>query len=418
MTKRLPIFIVAAAAAALAIVAYFNRPDPSHGPAPRTTGPRPVDPRAPDQPLPAPHEHGPECGHLPKADLDRLPAGSVSVYVHSAGTAVASVPVVLWSDPLHAELRAETDERGTCEFARVPAGPWLVFARHPQYVPATSTTDVLEGQRAQVTLSLATGARLVGTVTDEQNRPVPGATLSILDVSTRKLLLPGLRCSAGPDGSYDVRGIPLGPAGLHVLAPKFRPVERYDLQFAVEGEVRREDLRLRAGTVVAGRVVDLARAPVAGAVVSGSNEHSIMTRTDAEGRFIIEGLGDQAVNLFAQARGYGTVFRRGVAPGTLDLEIVLPKGAAVRGRVSAAPPPATFSVLFHRWEEDFGKELLVLAPLIRQSKDGAFEVRDVAPGHYKVSIQAEGYEVASPVEIVVHPGTDVEGVVIAAARRP
>ncbi len=398
--KRLPLIFLIAAIAVIIAAAALRRPPatqtPSH-PTPTTNTP------SADLFHPPHHDHP----AIPPDQVKKLPTGRVTITTTEAGKPVAEVPIGLWNEEYHVGLREKTDITGGHTFEKVPIGTWTAAAKHPRYVPAQQQVTVSEGQTTQVVFLLSVGGRLTGTITDESGRPIANAGVSILDVTSKKEMHPSLKARSDPQGAYLIEGIPLGTAGLLVLASRYRPIDRYDLAFRAEGETVRVDITLRAGTVLSGRVVDESGAPVAGALVNATNEHTGMSNSDAEGRFAIYGLGDNPVNLFATKKGYGTLFARGLAAGSTNVELRLPKGAIIIGRVTGAKPGDFFSVLLYRYEEDLGRELLIRTVPVRNSADGSFMIDDVSPGHYWISIDAAGVTVPVRAEIVVHSGETV-----------
>jgi hypothetical protein len=116
------------------------------------------------------------------------------------------------------------------------------------------------------------------------------------------------------------------------------------------------------------------------------------------------------VSLSAGARGHGTGYLRGVRPGSAGLEIRLLKAGALSGRASAPGPVPPFVVILSRLDADLGREIRVQSESFPASARGEFHLQDVAPGLYRVEIEAEGLVTAERPQVVVHPGqaaTDV-----------
>lgn len=134
---------------------------------------------------------------------------------------------------------------------------------------------------------------------------------------------------------------------------------------------------------VAGRVVDSAGAPVAGATVRAAERE---TTTDQDGRFELTGVPVGTVELEITADGHRTTTVQAVvgtdSPVAVDvhLERELPPGQ-IRGLVRSlsGKPIARARVTV----KPLGKTL-------RTGDDGSFRV-DVAPGNYTVVVRARGY---------------------------
>lgn len=183
---------------------------------------------------------------------------------------------------------------------------------------------------------------------------------------------------------YDGNRMPTGPLATREILDDLKNAggELGDLV------LRERELRF------AGRVVDDAGAPVAGAeirIVSledrarGEPERSstpLFAISDAAGRFACRGeLAGTSAELHVSAAGHGFAVFGPRRPGELDLELVLPRGGEIRGRLLLD-------------EGVRGDEIWIIAEPSHQgritqtqpSSDGTFSLQGVSPGLREVSI--------------------------------
>jgi hypothetical protein len=212
-----------------------------------------------------------------------------------------------------------------------------IVADDPWYMPVHVSLGVVDTHgralaeptdlRAEVRVQPAGAA--VGTVTDEQGRPVAGAAVALIDPSSGEPIDHttcnedgSFRLRAGRDGEFDAvatmghRWIPIdGEINLVrselIPGPGLRPA-RERVALTIGDEVDVAPLVLRSGLTIAGCVVDERDRPVAGAVVEASTlgtgsfvslehyqltysvesvEHeTVLDVSDQQGRFHLDGL--------------------------------------------------------------------------------------------------------------------------------
>jgi hypothetical protein len=210
------------------------------------------------------------------------------------------------------------------------------------------------GARAGVALERATGG-IAGTVIGPDGAPLGGARVEALEEVEGGDRTVGAT-SSGEDGAYAFGGL---ADGLYVVAAVARGTRRARLEGVEirDGELRRGvDLLLEPGARVAGRVVAGADGRlVQGAVVMAhtlaelerpalsarpaalrEQRAQATARTDADGGFVLEGLGPGVHMLTAKAPGFRTsaAVRLEVAAGEEAwLELRLSEGSWIAGRV-------------------------------------------------------------------------------------
>jgi protocatechuate 3,4-dioxygenase beta subunit len=243
-----------------------------------------------------------------------------------------------------------------------------------------------------------------GSVTSESGAAIAGATVSVQG---------GGVATTDHDGRFTVRGTSVR-AEMRVTASAPGFAERgVVLQVSGPGACDDVEIVLAASALLRGRVVDERGAPVAGATVSAVSADRAITRTDAEGRFALDGLPrvGEWLALRVVADGFAAA-NLSLASGRVPdvpLEIVLASGLDLRGRVvdpAGAPVPGThvfagaepddlFTV--HGWADD----------------EGEFTLRGVPRDELAYGAVAEGY---APFTAVRDPQRDAGELLIVLDR--
>jgi len=285
----------------------------------------------------------------------------------------------------------------------VPVGKYLVIARHARRVPQRASILVAADQTTELRFDLEPGGLVQGRVTDPLGLPLPLALVRLLNSKTLEFIHPDLQVETDEQGRYEMNGVPLAEFGLNCWHPRFKHWNRAGLLLRDASDVLVMDIAMERGGQLSGRVVDEGGVPIKGASVMGLNETSYAAECDAEGRFELFGLGGGPVGLSVQAKGFGTVYVRGVAPETTNLTIRLPKAGQISGRIEATPLPKSFALLLYRYDQEIGREIRLPAKTIH-GRDGGFEAKDVGPGTYRLEISAPGYEALDKPTVVVNSG--------------
>jgi RNA polymerase sigma factor (sigma-70 family) len=261
--------------------------------------------------------------------------------VEAGGAGVKGALVSLVAEGVFASTTrtAVTDPRGAFAFGNVPAGSYRLSARkggrtgRAERSLIVASADAVEG----VVVRLAAGRFVSGTVRNTEGQPVPGA---VVQTGRRPST-----ATSGSDGTYRLTGLGPGPLTLVASAPGHGPA-RATVSVPAPGR-EGVDLTLSVGAQVTGRVTTEAGRPLAGASVTVLvfEPHALedrvtssgVARSDAAGRFSVDGLGAGQVRVEAEHPVEG----RGLAEGprlgegrTLQLDVRIGAGAAVSGRVT------------------------------------------------------------------------------------
>ena len=315
-----------------------------------------------------------------------LAAQLAGVVVDPQGAPVDRARVVLAGSGVWPPREVETDASGRFSWPNVPAGIYELRASHGQWVGAPRG-GIVVGRHAPtpfVRLQLSQGAVLTGTVVDEAGAPVADAEILVLEEAIS--LLPRA-AGSGATGTFTVAGLLPQEHVVRVSAEGFVP-------FQVEHDPREGPLnvQLQRAASLAGRVIDHLGHPVAGATVEVVDD-----ATHASLRF---------ADLFA-------VQRAGPVPLTSDGALGVTLGEI---------PPIPL--------DPSGASRQLTGQAVTEA-DGSFLVTGIAPGRVRLRVSAPSYaplstetftlrpgEERAGVELVLQPGTLIEGRVIDAADFP
>jgi protocatechuate 3,4-dioxygenase beta subunit len=314
---------------------------------------------------------------------------------------------------------AVTDAEGRFRILGLQAGERInVFVRHPGYLALR--LSVREAGEKPLEIVLRPGAGISGSVVDDQDEPVQGATVKILrepapaNLSDREG--PPWDPTAFTDGSGRFRLHDLEPGTVRLATSKKDAGVADFVEVVLENGKELQDvvitLRREATPTIEGRVLDAQGRPVVGAAVSVFPDsplvgHSRVT-TDASGRFRLEGIlpGPATVSAedledFAQASQQIQVQR-----GRNQVDLILASGQPVSGRVldETGQPISGLPV----WLESMADRSLGTRRG-SSAADGAFTLNRVPDGHYWVHAWREtGGSPWVRVDVAGRPVADVE----------
>ncbi len=399
----------AAALAALSIFLWLRR----------TEAPSPPPPFRPP-----PHQH--EAHEEPSHGTGTAPAttvagaaGSLHLRMTGRGAPLAGAEVTLIREGGPAHMRFQTGPDGAFLLLEIPPGPYLLSGRHPRFLEGEVHVAVPAGGRATAALDLRPAARIFGRATDLSGSPLPGTHVQLVDVDT--LMAAGSRLVAKTDeaGRYELPSVPTGEWGLRFRHERFRIRDLLGIAVRTGTEELEVNAALEVGARIAGRVLDEQGAPLAGASVTFGNEGGgSVVKSEVDGRFVVYGLTDAPAGGSASLKGYGTAYRRGVPPNTMDVEFRLTRGGTLAGRLLTEPLPEHFTVALSRFDAQLGRPLRIHQKAFSSSTSrGLFSVEDLAPGAYWVEVEASGYEAAEQPQVTIASGQTSADVTIRLNRK-
>lgn len=245
-----------------------------------------------------------------------------------------------------------------------------------------------KGDVEGIDLSLEQGSSVSGRVLDaETGQPISGLNL-------RSRLINGndnARADTGLDGTYTMWGI---PDGMHEIIVNGRGYieERIDLEIDGRSVIGDFDISLTMGGAVSGTVIDADTGfPLANlevhAEVPGDGRHVAWERTDAEGRFILQGLAPGEIHVLLEGQGYhpqritATLSGQETVTG-VDLE--LGQGGTITGRVTDAATgnPISGITVRGKWvDEDFNSEA-------KTDDQGVYRLVGLGEGRHRLSVES------------------------------
>lgn len=256
----------------------------------------------------------------------------------------AKVSLREWGDETDIAM-AVTDDSGVATITGVPAGGMMILASKPGYVLALvrggrsgepmaypqqySWISVPPGETGEIALSLISVGKVSGTVRDRAGKPIPGVVI---------------RTNAGDlgktneKGEFSVSGIPERiRTGVMFRKPGF-----VDLGLPLEaGQREGLEVVMSRGATIGGVVTDEAGKPVGGIHVIAQMDVEMSPdergKTDAEGKFRIEGLTPGDYTLLLDRDGFAARKTETIALGEAEvrdnLVIKMSEGLEVRFRL-------------------------------------------------------------------------------------
>lgn len=302
--------------------------------------------------------------------------------INTKGEPITGVAIQGWDQ--HGEVVARTGPDGRFELEGVSGNSLGAMVYHPDYTQ-TQTQLSVEAQNQDIVLEGkgSVAGRVVHALTNEpleqfEIQAYPGVWNQQRERSfTRK---------SDSNGEFIVHDVNAGSATVSARAEGFA---RADVAAGVVREDERIEgvlLRLYPAANVAGRVVDYSGSPVSGARIFSDQipqnqwereQYSIAT-TKSDGRFALDSLSPETTALYAWHQKYavGSTNVSLRSNQSTEVEIILPLGAAIEGRVTADGRPAS------AWVNVSGGEIQLST---ETNADGSFSFGGLSPGQATVS---------------------------------
>lgn len=353
---------------------------------------------------------------------------------------------------------ATTGANGGYRFTNLPPGPVRIVARHEAWLPVTVPVHVVgDVVRVNLAFQRAAAAPLGGRITSAVSlRPIEGVLVQLLPAGGRPGLADPIEARTAADGTFTVRGLPLGNMRLLVRHPEHGAVVRTVPIGNVAVDLGCE---LPSRSQVGGRLLGASSATAVGATIeirdfAGQVERATVGR-DGTFRFdapLSPGSATLVVlgGVFAFERsGSREVSVRVEESATTQFDLAIAAPSLVRGRVVDADGKPLGGALVSqtkalaenarsigtaitrldigsvrsRVSQLFGSERDEALALSRD--DGTFEIRGLAPGALTVRVELAGRgsrwtaitvpagsEPLDVGDVVLPPGCRIEGRVL------
>lgn len=348
-----------------------------------------------------------DAGALPTNDVEGRSETVLVVEVKGPnGAAIVGRSILLkaspWLNDGQPPFFRRTDGSGRVVFSRLKALNYIVQDAHGE---AEDWLDLEAGETRTLRWTIEDDVVIKGLVLDGLGKPVPGADVwSARSAEVGKAVWP--IGTAGPGGRFVVHVSTA--VGLQATAGGRLPSSLYAVKTLLEVSAGVRELELIVGPLgssMAGRVVDAAGQPVAGAQVVVQVSQPIGVLSAENGWFQHPSalpVGDHAVTV--RAAGYApTVKTVRVAATPLEVEFVLRRGVKVSGTVLS--PDGTPAAKAHVWVASPASRWQALGhgqgPSARCDEEGRYTLRQVAPGPVALRAQAGWADVTSQAELLL-----------------
>lgn len=313
---------------------------------------------------------------VPSDALRLVVARKVAVHgvvVDPAGGPVAGLSVSLGGFGATGVRAATTDAKGAFAFDELPEGIYQAWvAAGDRAAPAVRVERLGAGPFDPVTLTMGPAQIVRGRVVDSVTGDGVAAAVRLMADGSEE---PARFGRSGPDGAFEIGGVPGGRWSAEAFAPGYTAVEA--LSFEVGGAFS-PVISLRPGAVIEGVVVDPDGVPVRGAQISASGK----------------GEGGRAINASAQVLAETSGRMTGqasalVVPG----QRFIPHGelGVLEGPIPFPPPPGASAVrvasIVEGGDAQQAAPLPVppeLEPIFVSDDQGRFRVTGLLPGRYRV----------------------------------
>lgn len=358
-------------------------------------------------------------------DAEGAPVVDANVRAASVGGGARAKQTNAWGVP--------TGKDGRFVLEGLIAGEYEIRASHTDFIEPESPTKhtLAAGGTDEVRIALEKGGKVVGLVVDAKRRPVPGARVELVG---RRWT--GNDARTGDDGRFELLNV---QPGEHRVRATSGGWDELRAPGTSDDDVQGEQVTVKSGQdaevelvveeqfgTIAGRVVDADGGPVDDAFVSYSRESDSATQsgnrakqavrwsgwvqapvlTDEGGAFELTQIPIGKHTLIAQRKGGGEGTIEHIETGSTGVVIRLAEGAAIRGKVVLAGGgvPERFTILAQDEAQGVSRDEFFHA------SEGAWQVSDLPPGKYIVSVSAT--EGAADTTVTLAAGASRDDVVL------
>jgi hypothetical protein len=323
----------------------------------------------------------------------------------------ATVRLVSPSPPYSIYRETRTDPAGRFTLERVPVQRARVVADHDTAgIVASAELRIAQGETTELTLVLAAGSAVEGTVVDEHDRPIQGAALSAEGAPWMVR-----RATSDANGAFRITTVPQQATTLVAVARGFQTARiplpsRYQAGRSIR-------VRLAAALEVEGEVRDSDGNPVKALVVACEGqaaEARVATADDGTFRLPASTVGCNAV---AERDEYGTSDPVAVFEAR-HLSLRFAPGGSIEGVVvdERGSSATQFTVGIESFSGTSGRAFPSAVRKAFEDARGSFRLDRLAPGRYVLTASAPSRPPARSAAIAVSSGAVTRGVRIVLPR--
>ena len=319
---------------------------------------------------------------IPAGELGVMP-GPVPPIPQPGAEAPVATNSADFAEPL-VEMAPWVSNRGG-QFTARPVTPGRVrlIVRHPDYVEGTSElTTVAPGGEAHLKIVLLRGGSLEGRVLDERGAPFAGVEVELGSTRATRSEL----STTASDGTFSFAAVP-AEITLSLARPEdpARVVLRKSLHIAEGAHEKVEFTLPNARDPVRVLVVDEDARPVELVEVAVTSLEPTrpmrLTRfSDAEGVVSFADAFGENLRITLEAPGFSRVAQT-FASAPKEVKLTLRRGVVVEGRITAVRGRRTVAGAVVTIQQNGVRKVAT------SDAEGAFSVRDVAPGELRVRVE-------------------------------
>ena len=315
---------------------------------------------------------------------DDAPVGGARVRYQQIGGAAVGRPETANID--FKETSVEADSEGAFTIDTLGDYEYNLIVYHEDF--QTLQRKGVRPDSSELTLRMAYGGRVRGTISDTDGNPVEGARIVASDVADLNK-----EAVSGSDGAYVISGLQTGRRSLNLTVTAEGYARSRDNITGLANNEREFDFELVRTGILLGLVVNSNNDPIDGATVQvkRADENTSVDyvlangRSDSSGRFEIP-------NVDAEGELYVVVKSRGYRPVESELvtvdpggeaevpRIVLQLGGGIDGRVVGPDGAAVSGCVVTVRYEDQTENTMTLNPTVTTNSSGEFRLRGLKEG--------------------------------------